>query len=111
MLVGSGVSIFWRPAGEVLYDRRRLDACTASGCTFLYTLEVGNTGSEAQADIRVRLRAAVMDGALFVPHARDFGKFDRPVRVSDVAGIRTYSLGLLEPEERVELSFVLRGSE
>jgi len=109
MLVAGGVSIFSRPARELLYDPALpAGACSSLGCVFLYRLEVGNTGREPLEQVLVRLRAPVLATAPIRPSVRDFGKFDRPAEVSEAGGVRTYALGRLNPEDRVDLSFVLR---
>jgi hypothetical protein len=107
LLLGGGASIFWQPAHEVLYAAWRGPlTCHSAGCLAIYTLEVGNTGREPQADVRVALRVAFLGGPLGVS-VRDFGKVDRRHTVSDAAGIRTYGLGRLAPRDRVELSVVV----
>jgi hypothetical protein len=73
----------------------------------LYRLEVGNTGREVQPEVLVRLQAKLLDTATLRPQARDFAEVDRAVQVSDADGVRTYALGPMRPEQRVELSFVL----
>ena len=108
ILVGGGASIFWRPAHEVVYELSRSPiTCGRFGCVALYRLEVGNTGREVQPEVLVRLQAKLLDTATLRPQARDFGKVDRAVQVSDADGVRTYALGPMRPEQRVELSFVL----
>lgn len=110
LLLGGGASIFWRPAQEILFSPDPpLRSCAATGCVALYRLEVGNTGRAPQEEVRIRLRSDALAGAVLGPRARDFGKLDRPVRVSEADGVRTIALGRLEPEARVDVSFVLRG--
>ena len=112
VLLGGGASIFWRPADEVVYDASGpAGTCTPRfGCIALYRLEVGNTGSAPQEDVGVRLHAAVVESAVTPPNVQDYGKFDRPFRVSrdDDGDSVIYALGPLAPEARVVLSFVLR---
>lgn len=112
LLLGGGALIFWRPAHEVLYTPSRTPiVCHRLGCTALYRLEFGNTGRAGQPHVRLRLRAAVLDTAPLPPHVRDFGKFERPAAVSDADGVRTFVVTSVEPDQRVELSFVLQRPE
>lgn len=109
LLLSGGASVFWQPAEEVLFDLQGpLAACTGSGCFMVYTLEVGNTGTEAQADVRVRLRARVLDEAVLPAAVRDFGKIERAVEVTEGDGVRSFALGRVEPGRRVEVSFTLQ---
>lgn len=112
LLLGGGASIFWRPAREVLYALERSPiTCHSAGCIALYRVEVGNTGRELQPEVRVRLHAGIVSTAVLPPRARDFGKIDRPVRVEEDGGVRTFALGALQPEERVDLAFALQRPE
>jgi hypothetical protein len=109
-LAMGGVSIFGQPDREILYQAEPpLTACGAHGCTFIYRLEVGNSGATPQDEVIVRLRREVVEAAILPVRARSFGKIERPVRVWDEGGLRAYALGRLEPRARVELGFVLRG--
>jgi hypothetical protein len=110
LLLAGGASIFWAPAHEVLYAvSGPTGTCTdGAGCVGLYSLEVGNTGRDLQPEVRVRLRAAVVDAAILPPTVRDYGKVDRPVRVAREGEAVTFVLGPVKPEERVVVSFVLR---
>jgi hypothetical protein len=109
-LVVGGVSIFGQPEREILYQPGPpLVACGEHGCTFLYRLEVGNSGAAPQDDVVVRLRLDVVEAAVLPVKARDYGKIERPVRVWDEGDVRAYALGRVESRERVELGFVLRG--
>ncbi|MBI4518265.1 MAG: hypothetical protein HY699_20895 [Deltaproteobacteria bacterium] len=111
-LGSGGASIFSRPAHEVLYSPRPpLRTCLSSGCLAIYIIEVGNTGSEGQEDVRIRLRADVVRAALLPVTVRNFGKVDRPVTVSEAGGVRTFAFGRVKPGDRVELSFTLRHGE
>jgi hypothetical protein len=108
LLLGAGVSIFGQPDREVLYQADPpLTVCTPSLCTTVYRLEVGNTGREPVERAVIRLRRAVVARAVLPVKARDYGKFERPVRVAEADGIRAYDVGRLESRVRVELSFVL----
>lgn len=109
LLASGGVSVFWQPSREVLYDLASpAGACTQLGCYFLYRLEVGATGREPVEQILVRLRSSVSAALPIAPRVEDFGKVDRPVEVTEADGIRTYALGRLAPGHRVVLTFVLR---
>jgi hypothetical protein len=107
LLLGGAGSIFWQPADEVLYAVSRSPvACHSAGCVAVYRLEVGNTGREAQPDVRVGFRAAWLGGPLPV-RVRDFGKVDRQHTTSEAAGVRTYALGPMAPLDRVELTIIV----
>jgi hypothetical protein len=109
VLAGGGVSIFRLPDHEVVFATPPpIIACTKSGCLFIYTLEVGNTGRQDQEDVRVRVRGDVVRAAILPPKVRNFGKVDRPVDIHDEDGVRTFDLGRLKTQGRVELTFVLR---
>ena len=109
-LVTGGVSIFGQPAREVLYQPDPpMTVCGSQGCTFLYRLEVGNSGAEAQDAVVVRLRRDVVEAAVLPVKVRDYGKLERPVLVRDEGDVRAYGLGRLESRARVDLGFVLRG--
>jgi len=109
-LVTGGVSIFGQPDREILYSADPpLTVCGTHGCTFIYRLEVGNSGAAAQDEVIVRLRRDVVEAAILPVKARDYGKLERRVRVWDEGDVRAYALGQLESRVRVELGFVLRG--
>jgi hypothetical protein len=108
-LAGGGASLFAVPDYEVLYHANPpLPTCTTSFCLAIYTLEVGNTGSRQQSQVRIRLRSAPLSAAIMPPTVRNFGKVDRPVAVTDAEDVRTFALGSMRPGERVELTLVLR---
>jgi hypothetical protein len=110
-LVMGGVSIFGQPEREVLYQPEPpLTVCGAHGCTFIYRLEVGNSGAAAQDEVIVRLRRDVVDAAILPVKVRNFGKIERRVRAWDEGDLRVYALGRLESQARVELGFTLRGA-
>jgi hypothetical protein len=109
-LATGGVSIFGQPDREILYQTEPpLTVCGAHGCTFIYRLEVGNTGVAPQDEVIVRLRRDAVEAAILPVRARDFGKIERRVRVWDEGRVRAYALGRLESRARVELGFVLQG--
>jgi len=109
-LVMGGVSIFGQPDREILYSPDPpLTVCGAHGCTFIYRLEVGNSGAAAQDEVIVRLRRDVVEAAILPVKARDYGKFERRVRVWDEGDVRVHALGQLESRVRVELGLTLRG--
>ena len=110
-LAMGGVSIFGQPDREILYQPEPpLTVCGAHGCTFLYRLEVGNSGAGPQDEVIVRLQRDVVEAAILPVKARDYGKIERRVRVWDEGSVRAYALGRLESQARVELGFVLRGA-
>ena len=108
-LLRGGASIFSHPESEVLYSTWMLPpSCVRSGCIFIYTLTVGNTGSRDAEHVSARLRENVLSTAILKPTVRTFGKVERPVDVSESEGVRTYQLGRLKPGDRVEVSFTLQ---
>ncbi len=107
-LLAGGASIFSQPDHEVLYGGGApLTACTPHGCISIYAFEVGNTGTEPQPQLDVRLRSAWLDRALMRPRVRTYGKVDRAFAVRDAEGVRTFALGMVKPGERIEVSFAL----
>ena len=109
-LVGGGVSIFGQPDHEILYSAEPpITVCGGHGCTFIYRLEVGNSGAMVQDEVIVRLRRDAIEPAILPVRARDFGKIERRVRTWDEGEVRAYALGRLEPRVRVDLGFALPG--
>jgi len=105
-----GTSIFRAPTNEVLYaagQPRRI--CVPQICTTMMSLEVGNTGTAPQDNVRVRFRAAPLQGLKLPLKVLDFGKVDRRVKMSEAGGERVYELGRLEPQKRVEFQVVFHG--
>ncbi len=77
-LVMGGVSIFGQPEREILYQPEPpLTVCGEHGCTFIYRLEVGNSGAEPQDEVIVRLRRDVVEAAILPVKARNYGKIER----------------------------------
>jgi hypothetical protein len=111
VLLGGGVSLFGQPDREILYSADPpLTVCGAHGCTFVYRLEIGNSGAALQDEVIARLRREVIDTAILPVRMRDFGKLDRPVRVWEEGQLRAYALGPVEPRVRVEVGFALPGA-
>jgi hypothetical protein len=107
-----GASIFSLPDHQVLYDAPApLVTCTTKGCISIYTLEIGNTGRQVQDDVRVRLHAAAARASMLPVSVRTFGKVPRAVRVHDDDRVRTYDLGAVKPQERVEVQLVFQGPD
>lgn len=114
LLWRSGTSIFATPEHEVHYALQRgFHTCVPSTCVTMLTLEVGNTGEEEQADVRVRLRAAPLRDLQMPLKVLNFGKVERPVEIEEIDGELVYHLGRLEPQKRVELqaTFLRQPSE
>lgn len=108
----TGVSIFAWPAHETLYALDPpLTICAATACYAHYRLEIGNTGREVQPEVLVRLRASALEPAVLLPRARTFGAVERAVRVHEGSDLRSFALGPLRPEERVDLRFTLRRAD
>jgi hypothetical protein len=109
-LVSGGVSLFGQPDREILYSADPpLAVCGAHGCTYVYRLEVGNSGAALQDEVIVRLRREAIETAILPVRVRDFGKVERRVRTWDEGDVRAYALGSLEPKVRVEIGFALAG--
>jgi hypothetical protein len=107
LLLG-GASIFAFPDHEVLYSAEPpMVFCTSAGCYANYGLQVGNTGSEAQALVRVRLDRRTLAASATRPTVRAFGKVDRRARIEEADGVRTYALPEMKAGERVEVRFLL----
>jgi len=109
-----GISIARAPEHEILYAAGRpLRTCVPENCVTMLNLEVGNTGTAAQSDVRVRFRAAPLAGLALPMKVRNFGKVDRAVEVEEEDGVLVYRLGRLEPQKRVtfEVTFLGPASE
>ena len=79
-LAMGGVSIFGQPDREILYQPEPpLTVCGAHGCTFLYRLEVGNSGAGPQDEVIVRLQRDVVEAAILPVKARDYRSEERRV--------------------------------
>lgn len=112
LLIRGGVSIFGQPDQETIYDAAvPLVTCVTEGCFARCALEVGNTGSREQPEIRVRLRAAALAGTVLPIRVRDFGKLDRAFQVDDADGVRTVRFGPVTRDQRVEVAFMLRRAD
>lgn len=104
-----GASLFGEPQAEVLYGGAApIRSCATGGCIYIYDLTVGNTGRSVQENVRVQLKADVLDSAILRTKVRTFGVSDRDVRISDDHGVRSFDLGPMKPRERVELQWTLR---
>jgi hypothetical protein len=110
LLWRAGISILRSPVHEVLYSTGSAPrTCVPAICTTMMTLEVGNTGTADQENVRVRLRAEPLRNLQLPLKVRNFGKVDRAVKLSEVDGQRVYDLGRLEPQKRVEFQIVFFG--
>jgi hypothetical protein len=106
----AGISILRSPEHEVLYSAgSAFRTCVPSICTTMLTLQVGNTGTAAQENVRVRLQAEPLRDLMLPLKVRNFGKVDRPVKLQEIDGQRVYDLGLLEPQKRVEFQITFHG--
>ena len=110
LLWRAGISIFSAPRHEVLYAAESpMRVCVPQVCTTMMRLEVGNTGTVDQENVRVRFRAEPLRKLTLPLTVRNFGKVDRPVAISESDGQRIYDLGRLEPRKRVEFNAVFHG--
>lgn len=109
IVLRGGGSILAAPGWEVHYAADPpLRVCTATVCTAVYRMDVGNTGRHDQPDVRVRLRRAVVEGAVLPVEARTFGITRRPLAPADADDVRTYALGPIARRDRVFLTFTLQ---
>jgi hypothetical protein len=98
------------PDHEVVFDAQApyLVCPTQTQCYATYRLEVGNTGTEPQSQVRVRLDAARLDAAVLKPQVRAFGVRRLPLQERDEDdGRRTLGFGPLAPRDRANLEFML----
>lgn len=110
VLLASGVSVFFTPTYETMYNHRLLvPVAGKSGRVMCFhILEIGNTGRRLQHNVDVLFSSDALSRALMPLKARNYGKVDRPVAVSDDGATTTVCLGGLEPGRRVELQLVLQ---
>ncbi len=102
------LSVAMLPDYEVHYDAQAPQlVCAAGRCYASYHLEVGNTGSEPQERVRVRLAAAALDEAVLQPRAAAFGVRRLPIEVTETDDVRTLAFGPLAARDRVALTFTL----
>jgi hypothetical protein len=103
------LSVGMLPAHEVVYDAQPplLICPRTTECYATYHLEVGNTGSEPQRRVGIRLDAGALDGAVLKPAVAAFGVRRLPVQVTDADGLRTLAFGPMAPRDRAQLRFML----
>lgn len=105
-----GISIARAPEHEVLYSvGKPFRTCVPQTCTTMLDLEVGNTGTAVQPDVRVRFHSAPLGGLAWPMKVRAFGKVDRRVEIEEADGITVYHLGPLEPQKRITFQAVFVG--
>src|SRR5262249_8901942 len=85
--------------------------CITGNCTTMLLLEVGNTGTMPQENVRIRFHAEPLRRAVLPLTVRNFGKVDRPVKTNETGGQLAYDLGRLQPQKRVELRTVFHAKE
>jgi len=109
VLVFTGVSLFSRPAHEVLYTGTCHVTRMAETQRLLafYIVEVGNTGTEPQERVNLCFLKSAMDRKIFDVSARNFGVSAREIGIREEGDTTVIELGRLEPEKRVRLTFSL----
>jgi hypothetical protein len=97
------------PAHEVVYDAQPpvLICPRTTECYATYHLEVGNTGTEPQRHVGIRLDAGALDDAVLKPVVAAFGVRRLPLQVTDAEGMRTLGFGPMAPRDRAMLRFML----
>ena len=109
VLIFTGVSLFYTPSNEVMYSYTRLGLpnTESGGCYLSYSIEVGNTGTKPQDSVRLVFSRQAMNHTVIGPEARDYGVSARRITVSSDETAMTIELGMLEPEKRVRVTFLL----
>lgn len=107
----TGVSYLGAPSFETSYSVSiQHGVCDGEGCTFLYRLALGNTGWERLDDVRLEMRAELIDSALLPLTARNFGVSYRTLRRDPQSdGRARFHTGAIEPGGRVIFTMMLRG--
>jgi len=94
------------PAEEVVYTTAPpVAGCGAAGCTVVYALDLANAGRSAQ-DVQVRLRGDALGAPIVAPTVRR-ATDAAPANANDHAGVQSYTVARLVPEERASLVFAL----
>ena len=109
VLTLTGISLFHEPSCEVIYFPMRmpLKANKNGEQLVLYSVEIGNTGSETQGDVRFRFSREAMDHLFLNPSAKNYGVTPRPIKISKDRTSMAIDLGRHESEKRVTLTFIL----
>jgi hypothetical protein len=107
LLVG-GISIFFTPSYEVMYNHRLLPTvATKEGSLYVHILEIGNTGGNLQEKVDILLSSNALSFKILPLTVRNFGKVDRKVEITEDNITTRIALGALKPEKRVEISVCL----
>lgn len=110
LLLATGISLFGRPADEVLYTPELQATCVQEGCFATYRLQIGNSGRNEQRNIRVVLNSHILDETVLPLKAKMFGKVPREFSRLREGERTVIELGSLAPGKRVELSFSRRAA-
>lgn len=103
-----GVSIFFTPSHEVMYNHHLLPIIKSKeGTLYIHILEVGNTGGNLQDKVDILLSSDALSFQIMPLQVRNFGKVDRKVEITEDDVTTRVALGPLEPEKRVEISICL----
>lgn len=107
----SGALLLEQPSHELAFATRApVGGCTRAGCLHRYVLVLGNTGTEALPEVRIRLRAAALARPVAPPSLTNFGLTRRSFLDTEEDGVRTLVLTNLAPRQRVQLDLNLRAT-
>ena len=108
ILIFYGISIFFTPSYEVMYNHRILPIIqSGNGEIHVHILEIGNTGKKTQEHVDILLESSIMHFETIPISVRNFGIVDRQFTVSENGSTTRVSIGLLETDKRVELRVCL----
>ena len=103
-----GLCLHHTPRYEVVYSSRWVAMPADKGRTsVLCTVEVGNTGRRPQDNVKIHFAKTAIDHVILQPTVKSFGVIDRPFWIRTSGMRTTISLGRLDPEKRVTVSFLL----
>jgi hypothetical protein len=103
-----GVSIFFTPSYEVMFNHQLLPAVpSGQGKLYVHILEVGNTGGNLQENVNILFSSNALSFQIMPLKIKNFGKVDRKVEITEDDVVTRIALGALAPEKRVEISIYL----
>jgi len=108
ILFAWGISIFFTPSYEVMYNHHLLPVVNSGeGKLHFHILEVGNTGGNLQDKVDILLSSDALSFQILPMQIKNFGKVDRKVEIMEDDVTTRIALGALAPEKRVEISIGL----
>jgi len=103
-----GVSVFFTPSHEVMFNHHLLPMVNSKeGTLCIHIIEIGNTGGNLQDKVDILLSSDALSFQAIPLQAKNFGKVDRKVEITEDEVTTRVALGALEPEKRVEISICL----